>query len=49
MTTINDVMSKTEYGMEEEVFSKFSSDHAKQLLPWSTLLKNQVIVPKTAI
>ena len=32
-----------------ENFSKCFSDHTEQLLPWPTLLKNEVVVSKIKI
>ena len=41
------VKNRTWY--KKKIFSKCSSDHAEQLLPWSTLLKNQVKLRKQEI
>ena len=41
--------SKSGHDIEKKIFSKCFSGHSKQLLHWSTLLKNQVKVKKHEI
>ena len=42
MTAVWRHTSKSGHDVKKKTFSKYFSDHTEQLLPWSTLLKNQV-------
>ena len=46
MTAVWRKKSKPGHDIKNIFLPKCFSDHAEQLLPWSTLLKNQVIVSK---